>query len=95
MTNLVDLPAIGPVIASHLVRAGIVDAQTLRSIGAREAFDRIRERSCADACLSMLTSLEAAVRGVPKRELAPEVKADLARFYREETSGAAESASSV
>ncbi|MDR3202805.1 MAG: TfoX/Sxy family protein, partial [Bifidobacteriaceae bacterium] len=44
MSDLTDLPEIGPVAAGHLVAVGIGDAETLREVGAREAFRRIRER---------------------------------------------------
>lgn len=68
--------------AGCLEAAGIPDEDALRALGAREAFLRVRATVREDACLSMLTAFEAGVRGVPKRMLPTEVKADLADFYR-------------
>jgi DNA transformation protein len=82
MSDLTHLPEIGPVAARLLTEAGIPDAQTLRSLGAREAFARIRAQVDPGACLQLLTGLEGAVRGIRARDLPPQDKAELRDWYR-------------
>ncbi|MDR3070483.1 MAG: TfoX/Sxy family protein [Propionibacteriaceae bacterium] len=82
MTELTALPEIGPVTACQLSEVGIADAKTLREVGAREAFARIREKVDPGACIQMLTGLECAVRGIHARDLSPEDKSDLRDWFR-------------
>jgi DNA transformation protein len=82
MSDLTALPEIGPVAARQLAEAGIPDASTLRSLGAREAFTRIREQVDPGACVQLLTGLECAVRGLRARELPPEDRAELRAWFR-------------
>ncbi|MDR0592059.1 MAG: TfoX/Sxy family protein [Bifidobacteriaceae bacterium] len=55
MSDLTALPEIGTVLAGHLAAVGIPNADTLRDVGAREAFLRIRTRVDRGACVRMLT----------------------------------------
>jgi len=82
MTSLTSLPEVGPVLAGHLTAVGIPDAETLREVGTHEAFLRIRAQRDPGTCLSMLTGLDAAIRGVRATALPPEVKADLRAWFR-------------
>lgn len=82
VSDLTALPEIGPFAARQLTEAGIPDADTLRSVGAREAFRRIRRQVDPGACVQLLTGLECAVRGVRARELSPQDKADLRDWFR-------------
>ncbi|WP_316669221.1 TfoX/Sxy family DNA transformation protein [uncultured Propionibacterium sp.] len=66
MTDLTDLPNIGPRLARALVGAGVDSPRALREIGSVEAWRRIHP---AFDCLHSLLSLEAAVRGIPKSQL--------------------------
>jgi len=79
--ELTTLPNIGKVVAERLKLAGIPDAETLRALGSREAFLRIRATG-EPGCLSMLCGLEGAVRGVRWHLLPNEVKDELKRFLR-------------
>ena len=54
------LPGIGPRLA------GITDAETLRRTGAVEAWRAVHPRF---TCFHSLLALEAAIQGLPKREL--------------------------
>ncbi|BBB89908.1 MAG TPA: TfoX/Sxy family protein [Methylomusa anaerophila] len=82
MTKLTDLPNIGTTMAGRLASAGIADAETLRQIGSREAFRKLRAVD-PGACLSALSALEGAVRGIRWHNLPPEVKKDLKLFLKQ------------
>ncbi|MCL2850170.1 MAG: TfoX/Sxy family protein [Micrococcales bacterium] len=82
MSDLADLPEIGPVTVAKLVAVGITDTATLRDVGAREAFVRIRAQVDPGACLQMLTGLECAVRGVRASVLPPADRAELRTWFR-------------
>ncbi|MDR1450436.1 MAG: TfoX/Sxy family protein [Propionibacteriaceae bacterium] len=82
MSDLTALPEIGPVSAGQLAAVGIPDADTLRAVGAREAFARIRADVDPGACVRMLTGLECAARGIRARDLPPEDKAELRDWFR-------------
>jgi DNA transformation protein len=82
MSDLTSLPEIGKVSAEHLEAVGIPDAATLRQVGAREAFERIRAQRDPGACLAMFTGLECAVRGVRASELSAEDRAELRAWFR-------------
>ncbi|MDR1766918.1 MAG: TfoX/Sxy family protein [Propionibacteriaceae bacterium] len=83
MSDLTSLPEIGPVTARQLAEVGILDADTLRSLGSREAFLRIRAEVDPGACVQMLTGLECAVRGIRASELPPADKAELRDWFRQ------------
>ena len=79
--ELQQMKGLGRVAAEKLCRAGIETPDQLREIGAKEALLRVRRHADPGACLHMLYALEAALRGVPKKELPPAVKADLKAFF--------------
>ena len=81
MTNLTDLPNVGPVLAKNLQAAGINTPEKLRELGAKEAFLRIRMID-PEACLHMLYGVEGAIQGVQDKFLSPEAKQDLKEFFR-------------
>lgn len=66
MSELEELPNIGPELARALRVAGIADADALRSVGSIEAWRRCHPRF---TCMHSLLALEGAVQGLPKREL--------------------------
>ncbi len=78
--ELKELPNIGPELARLLNEAGVRDAEELRSLGAQEAFLRLKARD-PDACFHKLTAIEGAVQGVRKSQLDPERKARLRAFF--------------
>jgi DNA transformation protein len=82
MSSLTSLPEIGAVTAKQLAGVGIKDADTLRAIGARAAFTRIRDELDPGACVQLLTGLECAVRGISAKELSPDDKAELRDWFR-------------
>ena len=79
--ELTDLPNIGPVLAENLHRVGISLAEDLRSVGAWEAWLRVRAQVDSGACFHQLTALAGAELGIPKKELPPERKAELRAFF--------------
>ena len=83
--ELTDLPNIGPVLAENLHRVGISSAEDLRSIGAWEAWLRVRTQVDSGACFHQLTALAGAELGIPKKELPPERKAELRVFFDRHT----------
>ncbi|WP_043534828.1 TfoX/Sxy family DNA transformation protein [Actinomyces polynesiensis] len=82
MSDLTGLPEIGTVTASQLVAVGISDADTLREVGAPEAFVRIRDQLDPGACLQLFTGLECAVRGIRSGQLTPQDRAELRARFR-------------
>lgn len=79
--NLTSLPNIGPVLAQNLLAVGIETPEALKTVGAEEAWLRIRLKVDAGACLHQLQALAGAVAGVPKKDLSPERKAQLKAFF--------------
>ncbi|MGM9593312.1 MAG: TfoX/Sxy family DNA transformation protein [Candidatus Onthomonas sp.] len=83
MTELTTLPNIGPKLAQLLREAGIPDGETLRALGCEQAVLRLAARhGREEVCLHKVTALEGAIQDVPKKELAPERKAELNLFYK-------------
>ena len=79
--ELTELPNIGPVLAENLRWVGVASAEDLRTVGACEAWLRIRTRIDSGACFHQLTALAGAELGIPKKELPPERKAALRAFF--------------
>lgn len=79
--TLTDMPNVGPKLAENLRRVGIETPEAFRAAGAREVFLRIRAQVDPTACFHQLTALAGAERGVPKREISPEEKAELRAFF--------------
>lgn len=79
MTNLIDLPNIGPHAAEQLAEVGIVSAEDLLAVGAEQAWLKIQTID-PGVCLHMLYGLEGAVQGIPKKELDPARKQELKEF---------------
>ena len=71
--ELHQMTGLGRVAEEKLRRAGIETPEQLRAVGAKEALLRVR--------LHLLYALEGAIRGLPKKELPPDVKADLKALY--------------
>lgn len=82
MDELTSLPNVGPVLAENLRRIGVETPESLRALGSREAFLRIRAQVDPGACLHQLQALEGAVEGVRKAALSPEKKAELNAFFK-------------
>lgn len=84
--ELTELPNIGPVLAENLCRVDITSAEELRSVGACEAWLRIRAQVDPGACFHQLTALAGAELGgaelgVRKTALPAERKAELRAFF--------------
>ena len=82
-SDLTSLPEIGAVTAKQLVTVGIDTPDALRTVGAKEAFLRIRDQLDPGACIALLHGLEAATQGVRARDLEPQVKADLNQWKKD------------
>lgn len=79
--ELTELPNIGPVLANNLRAIGIQNAEDFKKMGAEEAWLRIRLQVDGGACLHQLQALVGAESGIPKKDLSPERKAELKRFF--------------
>lgn len=79
---LQDLPNLGPVVTEQLIAVGIDSPETLREIGAKEAWLRILAQD-PSACYNRLMGLQGAILGIPKKQLSQEVRADLKAFYNQ------------
>lgn len=82
MSALSHLPNVGKVLENNLLQVGIQTPAQLRSIGAEEAFIRIRTYVDRGACLHMLYGIQGAIEGVPDELLADSTKQRLKRFYK-------------
>jgi DNA transformation protein len=82
MSALSDLPNVGKVLDGNLLSVGIETPEQLRSIGAEEAFIRIREQVDSDACLHMLYGVQGAIDGIPDKFLPIQTKERLRLFYK-------------
>ncbi len=81
MSELSELPNVGPVLESHLRAIGIDTPQQLQEVGAEEAFMQIRMYRDSGACLHMLYGIKGALLGIPDSLLPSDVKAELKAFY--------------
>lgn len=82
--KLTDLPNIGAVLAQRLRAAGIetpLDLMGLGSVGALRCVQRMSEGN--RPCLSMLSALEGAIRGVRWHSIPKNERAELWRRYRD------------
>lgn len=82
MGALLNLPNVGKVLEDHLLRVGIETPEQLQSIGAEEAFTRIRVCIDPGACLHMLYGIQGAIEGVPDKMLTDDTKQKLKAFYK-------------
>lgn len=82
MERLTDLPNIGPKLAENLEKIGVTTPEQFRTMGAEEAFIRIRAQVDPAACLHQLEALAGAEEGVKKSLMSPERKAGLKTWYR-------------
>ena len=73
------LPGLGPVTQGWLEEAGIRTVSDLRSIGAVEAYRRLKFMFSRRVTLNALYGLEAALRGCHWLDLPPDVKETLRR----------------
>ena len=83
MERLTDLPNIGPKLAENLQKIGVTTLKQFQTLGAEEAFLRIRAQVDPTACLHQLEALAGAEAGIKKSLLPPERKAELKRWFRE------------
>ena len=81
MSALTQLPNIGKVLEKLLLSVNIETPQQLCSVGAQEAFLRIRQVD-STACFSMLCALQGAIANVRWHHLPPQTKNDLRTFFK-------------
>lgn len=84
MKELSDLPNIGKTLEAKLKQVGIKTPNQLISIGAEQAFIRLRTVD-EGACLSMLCALEGAIHEIRWHQLPKERKAELKAFCKMKT----------
>ena len=82
MSVLSELPNVGKVLEKNLLKAGIETPEQLRSVGAEEAFIRIRTQADPGACLHMLYGIQGAIDGIPDKSLPEETKERLRTFFQ-------------
>jgi DNA transformation protein len=82
MSALSDLPNVGKILESNLLTVGIETPEQLRSMGAEEAFIRIRAQADPGACLHMLYGIQGAIDGMPDKFLPVQTKERLRLFYK-------------
>lgn len=80
MGELSKLPNIGKIVEKQLNDAGIFTYDDLKSSGAEKAWLKIQEND-RSACIHRLLALEGAIRGINKKDILPERKAELKKFY--------------
>ena len=85
MGELTKLPNIGKEIERQLNEVGIYTEKELKSIGAEEAWLKIKQMD-ASACMHRLLCLEGAIEGIKKAFISDERKAELKNFYNEHKS---------
>ncbi|MFA6075986.1 MAG: TfoX/Sxy family DNA transformation protein [Negativicutes bacterium] len=81
MNKLTELPNIGAKLAGLLNQIEIETPEQLVACGSRQTFVRIMIVHDT-ACINMLYALEAAVLGINKKMLSPDIKKDLLMFFR-------------
>lgn len=81
MTKLSNLPNIGKVLEKTLISAGVNSPEALKTVGAKEAFLKIRLQVDDTACLHVLYALEGAVQGIRYTQLSEKDLEELKVFY--------------
>ena len=81
MGELAKLPNIGKVVEEQLNQVGIYNEEDLKSVGAEQAWLRIKQID-ESACINRLLAIEGAIQGVKKTLLSEETKAELKDFYK-------------
>ncbi len=79
-SNLSQQKNIGKDTEAKLIEVGIHSFEELLEIGAEQAFIRIRTVD-SGACLSLLSGLEGAVRGIRWHDIPKDRKQELKQFY--------------
>ena len=80
MGELAKLPNIGKVVEEQLNQVGIYNEEDLKSVGAEQAWLRIKQID-ESACINRLLAIEGAIQGVKKTLLQEERKKELKEFY--------------
>ena len=80
--SLYALPGIGPVTQGWLTEVGIQTVGELRSMGAVEAYRRLKFMLPRQVSVNALYALEASLRGCHWLDLTPDVKAALQQEAR-------------
>ena len=82
MTQLSDMKNIGATLADRMKDAGIKNGDELVSLGAKQAFLKVKSLY-PDACINHLYAIEGAIEGIRWHNLPSETKSDLKDFYNE------------
>ena len=79
-TKLSVMPNIGAILAKNLIQVGIESPEQLKSLGAEQAFIRLRVVE-PDACVNKLYAIEGAIEGIRWHNLDPMRKQELKEFF--------------
>lgn len=80
MSDLAQLPNVGPTLARELRAAGIENVAHLRELGAAAAWERVRDVNPERDCANSLLALEGALRGVRWMSLNPDERRRLSEY---------------
>lgn len=81
MGDIAGLPNIGEVVEKQLNQVGIFTLRDLETLGTEKAWLKIQSID-ESACIHRLYSLEGAIRGIKKKDLPADRKAELREFYQ-------------
>lgn len=81
MGELAKLPNIGEVVEKQLNEIKVFTLKDLEVLGAENAWLNIQSID-ESACIHRLYSLEGAIRGIKKKDLPADRKAELKEFYQ-------------
>jgi hypothetical protein len=77
LRSLADLPSLGATSAALLTEVGIVNADSLRRHGAKDAFMVLRMRFGKRITINWIYALECAIQGIHWKSLSDERRAEL------------------
>jgi DNA transformation protein and related proteins len=82
MSQLSDLPNLGPTVIAELARVGITTPAQLKRAGSVGAAVKLVQAGI-DVCTSKLSGLEGAIRGVRWHSIPADERAELRRRFEE------------
>lgn len=80
MGELSKMVNIGEEVERQLNEVGIFTQEQLRETGSKQAWLKIKAID-SSACIHRLYGIEGAIRNIKKKDLPPDVKAELKEFY--------------
>jgi DNA transformation protein len=81
MSDLDKLPNLGKIAVQRLSVVGINTSEDLKSIGSKEAFNRLYMHE-GDTCFNTLCALEGAIEGIRWHNLSDTKKQELKNYFK-------------